>query len=160
MNSYTGIFIKLFNNLLKNEICGYQPTLIFSLRGYCLRRQIKKIISHFEQEYVDKDYYIRRNYEKFETLITYLDEHSENLYDNKNIIKLFILLSILFPYKDYFFAKVVNNQFTYNLIIELLNDNKNEELNNKLFDLKNTIENYNENIIDLFNPNLKKFLGL
>ncbi len=161
MNSYTGIFIKLFNNLLKNEICGYQPNLDIFIEGILFEKtNIKKIISHFEQEYVDKDYYIRRNYEKFETLITYLDEHSENLYDNKNIIKLFILLSILFPYKDYFFAKVVNNQFTYNLIIELLNDNKNEELNNKLFDLKNTIENYNENIIDLFNPNLKKFLGL
>lgn len=161
MNSDTGIFIKLFNNLLKNEICGYQPNLDIFIEGILFEKtNIKKIISHFEQEYVDKDYYIRNNYEKFETLITYLDEYSENLFDNKNIIKLFILLSILFPYKDYFFAKVVNNQFTYNLIIELLNDNKNEELNNKLFDLKNTIENYNENIIDLFNPNLKKFLGL
>lgn len=161
MNFYPRIFIKLFNNLLKNEIYGYQPNLDIFIEGILFQNtDVKNIIAVFEQEYVDNDFYSHGNYEKYKALLIYLDNYLENIKDNKNIIKLFILLTILLPYDDYFFAKIVNNQYTNDLIIELLNDNENDELNHLLLDLKNDIDNYNESIDETFNIELKNMLGL
>lgn len=161
MNFYPRIFIKLFNNLLKNEIYGYQPNLDIFIEGILFQNtDVKNIIAVFEQEYGDNDFYSHGNYEKYKALLIYLDNYLENIKDNKNIIKLFILLTILLPYDDYFFAKIVNNQYTNDLIIELLNDNENDELNHLLLDLKNDIDNYNESIDETFNIKLKNMLGL
>lgn len=161
MNHYNGIFMKLFNNLLKNEVCGYQPNLDIFIEGILFRKTvIKRIIDIFEKEYNDIDFYSHSNYEKYKALIIYLDNYSETIKDNKNIIKLFILLTILLPYNDYFFAKIVNNRYTDNLVIELLNDNENDELNQLLLELKDDIDNYSENIDETFNTELKNILGL
>lgn len=147
MNSSFRSFINLFNNLLRNEIRNYKPNLDVFIDGILYEKtNIEAIKKHLKQEYDDESYYYRANTEKFEALTEYLDNNYESIKNNTNILKLFILLSILIPDYDYFFNKVSDVPLINELIDDLLEQCKNSKLTQLLLEFKSDVNNFSNDI--------------
>lgn len=164
MNEHFGCFIKLFNNLLYNEINDYKPNLDIFIEGLIHSdTNVNKIINYFKEEYVDEDYYINSKHDRFQKLENYLDENLSIIYENNNLVSLFVLLSVLIPDYDYFFFKSVENQRSRELLNTFIVTCQNEQLKDMLEHLKSNIEEYDisisENISPIFNEMLINFGG-
>lgn len=161
MNASSINFILLFKNLLRNEINNYEPHLDIFIDGILYSEtNIKNIKSFFRKEFVDELYYSHANSEKFDKLTSYLDEKFDLIKNNKNILKLFILLSVLIPDYNYFFSKIVKHPLTNELLDELLSKCQNNNLNLLLIELQDNVNSYGHNVYESFDDILKNMMFL